>query len=262
MFSISSNPVINLATRKWLGRLARQGEILDPPSWDIIQRMIDRCHQVHPGGVIHDLALELGAAQEPATIAGSSAHVFYAVCSVTDDLQDGDTDDYLADVPMSLRINAQSHLLCLMADRLAELTESLGTADSSVLIAAVYRTGATMLTGQRLEIVRDPWTMEAYEQVARQSAGAQFRAYFCLAAMAAQVPQNPWDLFGQAFGALLQVVVDIESKDERLLALSKNARAALHKKFALELTEVAQEVGAAGAAIAAALLRRGSQCRG
>ena len=231
----NNSPSVGLATRAWLGRLSQEGMLLDRQSWDPIQRALDKCRQVSPAGMVHDLALRLGASAERALLAGSVSELFYAACSLTDDLQDGDTDAYLGDLPFALRLNAQSHLLCLVAARVRDL--------SLDLVADIYRTGAAMLTGQRIEISRDPWNVEAYEKVARLSAGEQFGTHLSLAAIAAGKDEAPWRQFGRAWGMLLQLVADREARDPRLLSLDEREVGDLWQRSTEDLRQASFPLG-------------------
>jgi hypothetical protein len=215
----SNNPSVGLATRRWLERLERERILLDPISRNLIERAVTKCLRVSPAGLVHDLARDLGARPDLAVLAGSVSEVFYAVCSLTDDLQDGDTEDYLGPISPALRLNIQSHLLCLVAVRAGELAREIGGEAGMDLVVDVYRTGAAMLNGQRMELIRDPWNAEVYETVARLSAGEQFGTHVALGALAARVDPAPWRHLGRAYGTLLQLVADYESADPRLTEL-------------------------------------------
>jgi len=213
---LSNNPAVDLSTRRWLDRLVTEGELLDTASRAIMDRAITRCLKVSPGGLVHDLARGLNASPTLALLAGSVSEVFYAVCSLTDDLQDGDAEQYLGPISPALALNVQSHLLCLVAVRANELETEIGSDRSGQLVLDVYRTGAAMLLGQRMEIARDPWTVGVYETVARLSAGEQFGTHLAIGAAAARVDTAPWRQLGRSYGTLLQLVADRESRDPRL----------------------------------------------
>ncbi len=193
--------------------------------------------------MVFDLSVSLGARLDTALMAGSVAEMYYSVCSLTDDIQDGEVDDYLGDVSFSLQINAASHLLCLIAVRAEEFSQSLDIEDGSAIVSRLYRTGAAMLNGQQMEIIRDPWNVETYETVALLSAGEQFGSYHWLAAIAADVPTRPWAEFGRAFGALLQYVTDHESNDSRLTALPRDDALSLQSRMINRLESSAVAIG-------------------
>ena len=209
--------------------------MLDDPSRRLMERAIAKCLKVTPGGLVHDLARDLGARPELALLAGSVSELFYAVCSLTDDLQDGDAEPYLGSIAPALALNVQSHLLCLLAVRADEMVQALGTVECRGLVVEIYRTGAAMLHGQRMELVRDPWTVETYEAVARFSAGEQFGMHLVLGALAAGVDPEPWLRLGRSYGSLLQLVADNESRDPRLEALAADEVAALRDRLTREL---------------------------
>jgi hypothetical protein len=240
-----NNPAVGLATRTWLGVQAETGKILDPACRRLVQRVLDKVRGIHPGGLAHGLALELGAASERALLVGSICELFYAACSVTDDLQDGDTDAYLGDLPMSLRINAQAQLLGLVAVRLHELARLLPAEEGRDLMAEPYRVFAIMLTGQQLELTRDPWDVTTYEIVARLSAGEQFGLYASIAARAAGAPAEPWVAFGRCLGTALQIAADIESADERFVGLPRDPVADFVQRVEGELVDSAKATGLA-----------------
>jgi hypothetical protein len=256
MWDMRNNPAVNLATRRWLGAQAREGELLDRPCWNTIQKAIDKCKPNNPGGMVHDLALELGAASEAALVAGSIAEMFYAVCSFTDDIQDGDADAYLPGVPLSLQLNAQSQLLCIIAVRVRELGPLIGDRAADDIALDLYRTGAAMLTGQHLEITREPWNAGSYERVARLSAGRQFGHYYFVAAATGGADREPWVELGRCLGALMQLIIDRESNDERLLQLPGPDIEQLETTFTGELDRAADRAGPLGRRIADGLLER------
>lgn len=222
---------------------AREEEVLDFGSLALMEKSIAECLRVNPAGMVHDLAIDLGASSEIALLTASVVEMFYAVCSLTDDIQDGDATAYLGDASLALQINTLTHLLCLVAVRCQELEVLLESRRGSEIVTEVYRVGATMLTGQRMEIERSPWKIEQYERVARMSAGVQYGLYFQLAAACAEVEEVAWIEFGRAFGALLQLVSDMESEDLRLTVLDRGDTASLKICLIHELRDVAVPLG-------------------
>jgi len=219
--------------------MAATGTVLDKPSWEILQPILDKTRGVHPGGLVYGLALDLGGSDPRALLAGSVCEMFYSACSVTDDLQDGDTDEYLGHVPLPLRINVQVQLICLVAVRLNELALWVSPDLGRSLLVDAYRTLSIMLTGQRLEITRDPWNKRSYEKVAELSAGTQFELYMKIAAAAADHSPDDLARLGHAIGTFLQHTTDEETDDDRLLTLGPVASSNLRSRFALELKTAA-----------------------
>jgi len=235
MVPSSNGPAVDLSTRKWLDGLVIEGALLDAASRSLMERAITKCLRVTPCGLVHDVARGLGAPPDLALLAGSVSEVFYAVCSLTDDLQDGDAEPYLGPIPPALAWNMQSHLLCLLAVRANELASKLKETRRRDLVTKIYATGAAMLLGQRLELTRDSWTIETYEKVARLSAGEQFGLHLLLGALAADVEPEPLRRWGRAFGTLLQLVADVESQDSRLVRFPTEERGELCSRLTREL---------------------------
>ncbi len=240
------NYTIGLATRKWLGEQAAGGLVLDQPCRILIERIVEKCLDVNPGGMVYRLAVGEGADQDSAKAAGSVCELFYAGCSVTDDLQDGDTDVYLEDVPMALRLNGQLQLISLVEVRLDGMAIGDKLRDPSRIIGQFYRTLSIMLTGQRMELVRDPWNEETWYNVARLSAGEQFAAYFSLVAAVSGRDRDSWGNVGRAYGIALQMVADIESEDCRLLCLDAEKMSDIRQKVIRELRESISRIEATG----------------
>lgn len=258
-----NNPKIGLETRRWLAKTAETGKVLDRPCLEIISPALEACSPVHPGGLIHDLAVSYGAEPNLATLAGSIAQLFYCGCSFTDDLHDGDTDKYLKGVPMSLRMNAQLQLLCLVSVRAAELFQNLGPPFFAKNAGELdhNRVLSIMLTGQRLELTRDGWNAQAYERVAQLSAGEQYGYYFALVAAVSDGRMGEWRAAGRAFGNLLQLVADRESRDDRLLALGEEPVERLRGKMERDLVKSAAPLGRGFEEILRAMLARSGKER-
>lgn len=253
-----NNPMVGLATRAWINSLAEQGDVLDPDCAALVTVALEACSRVHPGGMVHDLSVREGVKSELALLAGSVAQLFYAACSATDDLQDGDSGRYFdSTVPLALRLNAQLQLVCAVSLRLEELLAATCTADEAARrVLNPYRVLSIMLTGQRLELTRQPWGTSQYERVARLSAGEQFAFYFSLVAVVAGTPLNFHSTLGAAFGSLLQLVVDCESRDERLTCLPPDEVRALAMTFVDEVRVVAGPIAATAAPVVEHLLGR------
>ena len=261
MMSLKNNPAVSLTTRGWLQQLAQEGRALDPPSLALIRPLLEKVRFVHPGGLVYGVASDLGAPQETAFIAVSLAELFYAACSDTDFLQDGDTGAYPEQTPLSLQINAQAHLLCLVAIRLNDLAAAVPPRRAGELTRNLYRTPAIMLTGQRLELTRENWDAQAFERVTRYSAGEQFGSYLSFAAAAADVDPEDLLVAGRAFGNMLQVIADVESRDPRFVALPEADRKMICDQFQEELHFAARKCNNAFVEEQlTATIRRWNQC--
>jgi hypothetical protein len=236
--------------------ISSHSTLLDDASRELILIALDNCRATSPCGMVFDHAISLGATTDKALLAASVSELFYGVCSYTDDLQDGEADDYMNDVSFALRLNTQAHLFCLVAVRARELAVNMAEMTGLEMVVGIYRTGAAMLNGQRMEIVRDTWNVETYEVVGRRIAGDQYGAQLSLAACAAGVDPGNWARFGHAFGTLLQLVVDKETGDERLLVLENSDIEVLKKRLTAELKEVIFPLGAAAEKFTEALLKR------
>ncbi len=256
MFSFCNTPAVNLANRKWLAKLGRNGEILDFSSKEYLFRILERCKPYSPCGLVFDLALQLGATRQYAMNAACASELFFAVCSYTDDIQDGDTTMYFEDTPQSIHINFMAQLFCLFSVRLAGMTHVRATPEDMNLAQAVFSAGSAMLTGQRKEILRETWDCTVYEEVARRIAGDQYSIHFRLAAHSARADVETWARLGKAYGTLLQLIVDQETGDPRLLVIKQRERGRLKDKLARELVEASASLSTAADNIAQALLQR------
>jgi hypothetical protein len=191
---------------------------------------------------VWDVARRLGAAEQDAMGAASVAELFYAACSFSDDIQDGDAWRSLPTGDLARWVNVQGHLLALVGVRAGEVAQGEGW-----LVAAVYETLARMVVGQRVEIERDPWTGAAYRRVAELSAGEQFALYMALAARTAGTEAVlAWAAFGRPVGALIQLWTDRQSGDARLRCLDRAEIAAVEAVWMATARACAQALGAVG----------------
>lgn len=259
MIPRSNTPAVNLANRKWLGELAREGVLLDLPSKEHLIRILARCKSHSPCGLVFDVAQHLGARRHNAMGAACVSELFFAVCSYTDDIQDGDASGYFESVPPAIHINLMAQLFCLVTVRLSDWVTAMGPPVDMSLVRAIFGAGASMLTGQRQEIIREPWDSGTYEEVARRIAGDQYSVFFRLAACAAGCAPERWTLLGRAYGTLLQLVVDQETGDERLFVIEEEERGRLENKLVDELMEASATLGTAADRITRALLQRCSK---
>ncbi|MFW5878752.1 MAG: hypothetical protein ACOCVR_02945 [Myxococcota bacterium] len=241
-----NNPAVALTRRRWLRRLMNEG-LLTEDMLDLLGRVVEHANGVSPCGAVHDIALGLGASPERSLRVAALAELFYAVCSFTDDIQDGDAGAYLGEVPLSRQINTQSHLLCFIAVCLDELFPGEQGRD---LLVELYRTGALMLQGQDMELTRVTWDVERYHEVALLSGGHQFALYFQLAAEGAEQDGTAWSKLGLPFGSLLQMGIDLVQQDERLLLLPMAEVESLAVSLIADVRAAAEPLGALGARIA------------
>lgn len=230
-----------MSTREWGVQMSRTNTVLDPPCWRAIESILMKSADIHPGGLVHGISLEYGSTNDDALVVGSVCEMFYAGCSVTDDIQDGDSDKYLGDYTLAEQINAQLQLLSLVSLRLDSIKK---TSRSMSTVRRLYETLSIMLTGQRYELVRSPWNIEIYEKVARLSAGEQFATYFELALIPTQYDHSMLKALGITIGMLLQVIADIETRDDRFLLFPKEERRMFVKKIVDESILLSQNIPA------------------
>lgn len=224
----NNRPAIALATRRSLQRWRARGW-LDSPSVSLVERVLDKSR---PGSLslwVHELALELGAPLEAALNHASAAELLYAAIDFTDDVEDGDAGKCLPDVSLPVSINASAHLFVLAWRGLSELDAAL----SSEIAALV----SGMFCGQRGELTREGWSIEAYERMARATGGLQIEAYARIAAHAARVDAEALARPTAALGVLIHLAADERSQDPRLFLLPEPDRERLRVRAGLELDE-------------------------
>lgn len=207
-----NNPAVNLATRRFLRDLRDEKNGLDEACVGLLSLAVDRCRDVSPSGWVYLLADALGAPHLDALDHASMAELYYAMCSYTDDVQDGDASRYMQEEDPRILVNTLAQLICVTAARMAER--------GSCQIYQAFLAGAVMLRGQRTEILRQRWSLERWVEVARLSASTQLMVYFRLACAAAGEPPEPFKALSRPLGILLQLMHDRRSGDERLIVLS------------------------------------------
>ena len=151
--------------------------------FDSVEQVLDHFREGTPGGLVYALALREGASQHHAESAGVSADLWYAACSLTDDIQDGESD-YAGDT-LAEQVNVQSLLICLAFLSLG----ALGLGERFAL------RGVGMLSGQYEEISTEIWSLEKYNDVGMKIAGYAFGLYMILVAVAAR----GWDGIGSEY---------------------------------------------------------------
>lgn len=222
----NNRPAIALATRRSLQRWRAQGW-LDDPSASLIERVLDKSR---PGSLslwVHDLALELGAPLEAALDHASAAELLYGAIDFTDDVEDGDAGRYLPDVSLPVSINVSAHLFVLAWRALSELDAEL-SAETAARVSGMF-------CGQRGELTREGWSIEAYERMARATGGLQMEAYARIAAHAARVDAEPLVRPAGALGVMMHLAADMRSGDPRLMSLPESEREGLLARVGIEL---------------------------
>lgn len=182
-----------------------------------VERALSHIRPTSPCGLIYDMARVLGAPDASAVNAAVAVELWYAACSLTDDIQDGDAG--YAGKTIGVQVNVQAMLICT-AHRALQMVNAAGT---------FYDSGVTMLVGQAEELRREwgeAWATHGYERVARSIAGVAFASYFSLVPIAAdkQTESPRWTQYGAAFGMILQIIADAESKDPRFKSIAISAR--------------------------------------
>ena len=234
---LANNPAVNLETRTFLHGLI--DEVLDEPCAALLLRALEPVRDTGPSGWVFLLADSLGAPREKALAAASFCEMYYAMCSFTDDVQDGDAG-YMPDLDGPMQINTLAQLICATAVRGASLREHLPPEEVLDALHRAFSSGVLMLRGQRIELLREDWSIDAYRQVAVLSGGRQFDVYLRMAALAADVAADPLLPLSDPLATLVQVHHDERSSDERLLSLPPGDVAALRQRARDDLLEAAR----------------------
>ncbi len=241
----ANNPAVNLATRSFLWGLNSDERGLDDDDIRQLITAVERVKAVSPSGWVFLLSRALGASHVDAMEAGSFAELYYAMCSFTDDVQDGDAAEYMEEQDPRLLINTLAQLICVTVVRGERFISQIGDGPAGTLtISSAFLDGAVMLRGQRLELLRESWSTLFYQKVADLSAGRQFDVYFKAAALAAGVSAEPLLHLSNPIGLLVQVAQDRLSNDERLLQLPEDEMTAVINAAKEELRGAAARVQA------------------
>jgi hypothetical protein len=208
----------------------------------MVDAALERVRSGSPAGWVYFLAESLGARHDDAMAAASFCEMYYAMCSYTDDVQDGDAASYMPETDGRLLVNTVAQIICLTATRGCILAERFREEDVLEEVSFAFRTGATMLTGQRIEIVREGWNVDSYRQVAVMSGGRQFDVYFRMASLAAGVSSEPFLHLSDPMAILVQMMHDRESEDERLLGLPPEDVQGLREQARHDLEQAAARV--------------------
>lgn len=208
-----NHPAIHLATSRFLGDCIAREE-LDSPSAKLVERALAKSLPKSVCGWVFLLATALGADTSRAIEAASFAELFYCSVDVIDDVQDGDASEYLRDLSEPLRVNVCMHLVALSVMRGIALEH-----EGSDLVRNAYGLLSSMICGQRMDLVRDEWSADAYACMSTRVAGCQLEVYFRAAACAANADITPFVSVAKPLGLLLQIAVDSLSRDPRLMHL-------------------------------------------
>jgi hypothetical protein len=238
----ANNPAVNLETRRFLRSLVDERLGLDEPCVALLETAIDRSRHVSPSGWVYLLADSLGAGRDDAIEAASFAEMYYAMCSFTDDVQDGDAPSYMPHDDPRLDINTLAQLICATVVRGGRLASRLDSGRASSELTHAFLAGVTMLRGQRIELLRENWSTASYRTVAELSGGRQFEVYFRLAALAADHAPDPFIPLSDPLGILVQIFHDRTSMDDRLLCLPEAEVAALIDSAFTALGSASREV--------------------
>lgn len=212
-----SNNYVGSCTRSFL-----DGEIgLCKEQFDLIETVLAHIRPTSPCGLIHGLSLGFGASLSRATDAAVAVELFYAACSLADDIQDGEAG--YAGVDVAHRLNTQLMILCASFVALSKVSS----------VSSFGMGGIQMLQGQALEIAPNrPNTIDAYAKYSDGIAGAAFETYLGLVAVIVNDTWNICDLpftillrrYGRSMGNLIQIMTDQETKDPRWLDIHKSDR--------------------------------------
>lgn len=235
------NPLVSEVTMSWLQSQAQGSRVIDEYTLEIARRVLEQSFDDQPGGFMYEVATAMGASEERALMGASFCQLFYSTASLTDDIQDGDADLYLSDVPFELRINVQSHMIGLFGMRAGELEQLFRI---NGIVSDVFRVVSLMLCGQRAELARDPWTFDDYIRVAELSAGEQHALYFRISCYAAgRNDIQRWNSFGEKLGRLGQLAVDLRDSDSRITYFSDTDISEIRQKWAREALDAARGLG-------------------
>ncbi len=248
------NAAVGLETRRFLASLVDEGTGLDQECVDLMERVLVRVRPVSPCGWVFLLADALGAARGPAMAAASFAELFYAMCSFTDDVQDGDAARYMKDLSPAMRVNVMMQLLCVTAARGRDLSLPGREAEALEALAGSFEIGAVMLRGQRYELTRERWSVARYRKVAELSAGRQFEVYLGVAALAARADPSRLLPLAAPLGILVQLRHDESARDDRLSGLSRAGLERLRRSALADLVKAARRVPRAARGIVATMV--------
>jgi hypothetical protein len=143
----ANNPAVNLETRRFLRELVDDEFGLDEDCVVLLEQALDRVKAVSPSGWVFMLAQSLGAGHRDAIEAASFAEMYYAMCSFTDDVQDGDAREYMQGVDERILINTLAQLICVTIVRGGWFASRTGGDASTAVLTEAFLSGAVMLHG-------------------------------------------------------------------------------------------------------------------
>lgn len=213
-----NNYSIGLHTRRLLNQLVTQKE-LDHPSLLLIERALEQSRPKNISGWVYLLADALGSPIENAMEMGSFIELFFAALDLIDDIQDGDADKYLNDVPLPVQINLGIHLLTLAIYAAERFYSQLPEKKPDSLVSHLTRLLSGVICAQRIELTRENWSSTTYQWMSQVSAGKQLELYFRAATLAANVDVTPFLALTEPLGFLLELTCDERSHDNRVFCL-------------------------------------------
>lgn len=245
----SNNGFVGINTRCFLVSCVNSG-VLNNETLFCINRALDFNRERSPSGTIYDLSIILGASKIDALNAGSLCELWYACCSLTDDIQDG--DGYYVDDDVSIQVNTQAQLICLSFQFMNRyFKEMVGDFSSS---------GCLMLSKQYFDLKRGGnWDEVIYKDVANGISGVAFGNYMKVATVAANLDHREREKFvrfGIKFGEMLQLCVDYKQRDERLLNLNVDSLLDWGFKLNNELGGIMKDIGLERVKPVAEILKR------
>lgn len=196
-------------TRSYLNDL----KTISPGHMDAYDRVLSHIRPNSPCGLIHSLCLKEGAEIERSNLMAISAELFYAACSLTDDIQDGESD--YAGKTLAQQVNIQASIICAAFSIFGRMGLSSSIGDYGVAI----------LDGQHIELSKT-LDINLYAEYTLKIAGLPFGIYMAMVPTAKRDLKNVehWYDYGKYLGKAIQICTDHETKDPRWHRLSKPER--------------------------------------
>ncbi len=220
---------VDRLTRRWL-RSERAG--FGEPMLADLETVLVRHRRNNLCGLVYDAAMLLALPGDVCEAVGSAADLLYCAFGMVDDIQDGDVDDYLPG-HAGQQINVALALRELGVLRMLDVVPSGFVLD--LVVRRVSETALQMTLSQREELAakaagyQPPWSIAAYERVARGAAGAEVALFLFLAGVMADALGAAGvreELLGETLhrvgyhcGVALQIAVDSATRDERVTVL-------------------------------------------
>lgn len=196
-----NNSYVGYCTRTYIS------EYIDRDLFNAVENTLYAIRPNSPSGMVYGLIMDGNGDDDIAEMCGVAVELWYAACSLTDDIQDGESE--YAGKTLSEQINVQSILICLSFT----LFSKLGLSNY------VSNSGVEMLKGQYIDIAYKKITAEDYCILSRAIGGKAFGTYFLTCARGIYgidvEKMNGYRIFGEAYGFLLNIIVDRDTKDKR-----------------------------------------------